>query len=84
VVALQLAAQPLANEFSRRLEAEADWAALQTTRDPASARHLFEQFTHLTLQQPSPPTWSYVWLDTHPTVMERIAMAEAWRARRGG
>lgn len=83
VVVLQFLAQPLANEFSRRQEAEADWVALESTRDPESARRLFEQFTHLTLQQPSPPTWSYVWLDTHPTVMERIAMAEAWRARRG-
>jgi len=83
VVVLQFLAQPLANEFSRRQEAEADWVALEATRDPESARRLFEQFTHLTLQQPSPPTWSYLWLDTHPTVMERIAMAEAWRARRG-
>lgn len=81
VVLLQLLAQPLTNEYSRRLEAEADWMALQTTRDPDSASRLFEQFTHLTLQQPSPPTWSYVWLDTHPSIMERIAMAEAWRAR---
>jgi STE24 endopeptidase len=84
VVVLQFLAQPLANEFSRRQEAEADWVALEATRDPESARRLFEQFTHLTLQQPSPPTWSYLWLDTHPTVMERIAMAEAWRARRDG
>jgi STE24 endopeptidase len=84
VVVLQFLAQPLANEFSRRQEAEADWVALESTRDPESARRLFEQFTHLTLQQPSPPTWSYLWLYTHPTVMERIAMAEAWRARRDG
>lgn len=84
VIVLQLLAQPVANEFSRRQEAEADWVALETTREPCSTRHLFEQFTRLTLQQPSPPTWSYVWLDTHPSVMERIAMAEAWRARRGG
>jgi STE24 endopeptidase len=84
VVVLQFLGQPLANEFSRRQEAEADWVALEATRDPASARRLFEQFTHLTLQQPNPPTWSYLWVDTHPTVMERIAMAEAWRARRDG
>lgn len=83
VVVLQFLAQPVFNEFSRRLEAEADWIALETTRDPASTSELFQEFTRVSLQQPDPPTWSYVLHDSHPSVMERIAMAEAWRARRG-
>lgn len=82
VVVLQFLAQPLFNELSRRYEAEADWIALESTRDPAAATELFREFTRVSLIQPDPPTWSYLLHDTHPSVMERIAMAEAWRARR--
>ncbi|MGH3105454.1 MAG: M48 family metalloprotease [Gaiellaceae bacterium] len=82
LVALQLIAQPVQNVISRRLEAEADWAALEVTRDPDAAKGLFQRFATTALQQPSPPTWSYVLLESHPTLMQRIAMAEAWRARR--
>lgn len=84
VVVLELAAQPIFNELSRRHEAEADWVALETTRDPGASKRLFEQFTEATLEQPNPPTWAYLWQNTHPSVMERIAMAEAWEARHGG
>ena len=37
LVALTLAAQPLQNAISRHMEAEADWAALEATHDPAGA-----------------------------------------------
>src|SRR5215210_7103169 len=74
-----LAITPFGNEVSRRYEAEADWAALQATRDPAAAEGVFRKFTRYDLSQPSPPAWSYVWLDNHPTVVQRIAMARAWR-----
>jgi STE24 endopeptidase len=84
LVVLQLLAQPVFNEFSRRLEAEADWAALETTRDPDAAAGVFRAFTRTALQDPEPPGWAYVLQATHPSVMERIAMAEAWRARQGG
>ena len=39
----QLVAAPIENAVSRRYEAEADWAALQATRDPASARRAVPQ-----------------------------------------
>jgi STE24 endopeptidase len=78
---LQVALTPAQNVVSRHDEAEADWMALQTTRDPASGRSLFEKFTKTSLAQPNPPTWSYVFLDTHPTTMQRIAMTEAWKKR---
>ena len=60
---------------------EADWQALQTTKDPESGRRLFQQFTRTSLQQPKPPTWSYLYFDTHPTAIQRIAMMQAWRER---
>jgi STE24 endopeptidase len=81
LVALQLAATPFENVVSRRYEAEADWIALETTRDPGSARGLFEGFTTEALADPSPPRWAHVLLDTHPTVLERIEMADAWARR---
>jgi STE24 endopeptidase len=81
LVALGLLAQPLQNVVTRRLEAEADWIALTTTRDARAARSLFQRFGTTGLVEPDPPTWAYLLLDTHPTLMQRIAMAEAWRAR---
>jgi STE24 endopeptidase len=84
LVAVQIALLPFANAVSRRYEAEADWAALQATRDPAAARGLFERFAETNLASPSPPTWSYVLLATHPSLDRRIAMAEAWAARSSG
>ena len=76
---LQVAFTPAQNLVSRHVEAEADWIALEATRDPASAQGLFEKFADTSLAQPNPPTWAYVFLDTHPTMMQRIAMAEAWK-----
>ena len=85
LVVLQLAALPFQNAVSRRLEREADWSALQATREPAAARGLFRKFTTLTLAQPDPPAWASFLLDSHPSVLDRIELAEAWRqrARRG-
>jgi STE24 endopeptidase len=81
VFALSLLATPLENVVSRRYESEADWMALQATRDPGAGREAFRSFTRIDLAQPNPPEWSYVLLDTHPTVIQRIAMTEAWEAR---
>jgi STE24 endopeptidase len=81
VFVLSLLATPLENVVSRRYESEADWMALQATRDPASGREAFRSFTRIDLAQPNPPEWSYVLLDTHPTVIQRIAMTEAWETR---
>jgi Zn-dependent protease with chaperone function len=73
---------PVGNVISRHVEAEADWTALETTSDPASGRGLFGKFSKTSLSQPDPPTWAYVYFDTHPTIMQRIAMTRAWEDRR--
>jgi STE24 endopeptidase len=75
-----LALTPFVNAVSRRYEAEADWRALQATHDPASARRLFQTFGRTSLDEPNPPLLDYLWLENHPTLMQRIAMAEAYRA----
>jgi len=46
-----------------------------------AGREAFRSFTRIDLAQPNPPAWSYVLLDDHPTVLQRIAMIEAWRSR---
>jgi STE24 endopeptidase len=81
---LQLATLPAQNWISRRIEAEADWKALQVTRNPASLQKLMVGFSKTSLGDPSPPTWAYVLLWTHPTFEQRIAMAKAWAERRSG
>jgi len=83
VVVLQLAATPVENAVSRRYEAEADWIALQTTRDPGSAAELQEKLAEKTVTDPEPPEWVMALFGAHPATIDRIAMVEAWRARHG-
>ena len=83
VALLALAAMPAQNVVSRRMESEADWKALETTRDPTAARGLFRELAVTSLGDPSPPTWAYVAFATHPTLAQRVAMADAWAAREG-
>jgi STE24 endopeptidase len=81
VVALQLFATPLFNIVSRRQEAAADWAALNATHEPATARALMHRLATTSLSAPDPPGWAYALYATHPPVMQRIAMAYAWEER---
>jgi STE24 endopeptidase len=74
---LSLLAAPLENAVSRRYEAEADWRALGATRDPRSAQGLFRRFERTSLEDPDPGVLDYLWLENHPTLMQRIAMARA-------
>jgi Zn-dependent protease with chaperone function len=76
-----LAITPFGNVVSRRYEGEADWSALRATHDPAAAASLFRKFSRDDLVQPNPPLWSYIWIDNHPTIVQRIAMARAYAAR---
>jgi STE24 endopeptidase len=78
---LALLTAPVQNYVSRSYEAEADWRALNATHDPKAARGLFEQFARTSFEQPDPPSWDYLWLENHPTLMQRIAMTRAWAAR---
>ncbi len=83
LVLLNLLALPLQNAISRHMEAEADWSALQATHDPAGATALFRRFVPTTLSEPNASAFEYVMLENHPTIMQRLAMVEAWRARNG-
>ena len=76
-----LATLPFQTAVSRRYEREADWLALEATRDPASAVALERRLVRTSLADPDPPAWIRYWVATHPTAMERIAMAETFRSR---
>jgi STE24 endopeptidase len=73
-VVLQLAVLPLRNVASRHMEAEADWSALRATHDPKAGRQLFRLFAVETKEDPNPPWWDYVFLENHPTGLQRIEM----------
>jgi STE24 endopeptidase len=64
------------------MEAEADWKALQVTRDPASLEGVMLDFSKTSLGDPDPPGWVRLVLGTHPTLAQRVAMARAFDERR--
>lgn len=73
--ALSLLTLPAQNSISRHYETEADWIALRLTDDPASQISTQLQFTRAGLAEPDPPAWALFVLGSHPTAMQRIAMA---------
>jgi STE24 endopeptidase len=81
VAVLQLASAPLANHISRRMEAEADWKALDVTRDPVALEGLMRGFATTSLADPDPPGWVELMLGTHPSLADRVAMAREWSQR---
>jgi STE24 endopeptidase len=81
---LQLALLPVINLISRRYEAEADWRALEATHDPRAFEGLMRELSTASLSQPDPPEWAQILLDTHPTPLQRIAMARSVEASRAG
>ena len=79
VAVFQLATAPLSNHLSRRMEAEADWKALEVTEDPAALAGIMRGFAKTSLGDPDPPAWAQLFVGTHPTLADRVAMARAWR-----
>lgn len=79
-VALSILATPARNLISRRVETEADWSALNATHDPAADRAAMRRLATASRSDPDPPSWVYVLYETHPTIMQRLALADAWQA----
>jgi STE24 endopeptidase len=73
---------PAQNAISRHFEREADWIGLEATRDPEAAQEFFVRLTGTILADPTPPSWAQALFGSHPSDLERIAMARAWEARR--
>jgi STE24 endopeptidase len=81
VFCVGLALMPATNAVARRFETEADWVALQVTRDREASRRLTLRLVRASLADPDPPSWAYVLFRTHPTAMQRIALTLAWADR---
>lgn len=84
LVVAQLIAMPLLNSAYRREEAAADWAALEATREPATDRGVMKQLAEKSLSDPEPPGLISTLFENHPTIMQRIELAQAWEEQQAG
>ncbi|HKY60784.1 MAG TPA: M48 family metalloprotease [Gemmatimonadota bacterium] len=80
---LLFVSSPIESGVSRRMEAGADWLALELTRDPDTFVAVERRLARTNLAPVTPPGWIVAWFFTHPPVLERIGMAELWRNRNG-
>lgn len=70
-----LVALPVQNTVSRQIETRADVTALESTKDAGAFVALQRELAVSSLQDPTPASWSQFWFGSHPTVLERIAIA---------
>jgi STE24 endopeptidase len=75
-----LLASPVQSTISRAIEARADRTALEATGDPETFISMQKQLALRSLSDATPPAWSQFWFGSHPTVLQRIAMAERLHA----
>jgi STE24 endopeptidase len=68
---------PAQNAVSRAIEARADVTALEATRDAEAFRSVQLRLAERSLADPTPPLFGYVWFSSHPTVLQRFAIADA-------
>jgi STE24 endopeptidase len=68
-------ALPVENIMTRRIETRADVAALVTTRDEQAFDDLQVSLATTSLQDLTPPSLSQWWFGSHPTALQRIAVA---------
>jgi STE24 endopeptidase len=70
-----LVASPLQNAVSRRIETRADVDALRATHDPDAFEAMQRELALRSLADPTPAAWAQLWFGSHPTTLERIAVA---------
>jgi STE24 endopeptidase len=80
---LSILTTPLENAFVRRYETEADWVGLSATKDPAAQRAALKLLAVTAKSRPNPPPLEHLIEDGHPTILERIALTQAWEKRNG-
>jgi STE24 endopeptidase len=78
-----LVGTPVQNLVSRQIEARADVHALDLTRDPEAFIAMQRRLASTNLGDPDPPAVWHWWFGSHPTVAQRIAMAEDWQRLEG-
>ncbi|HSB60655.1 MAG TPA: M48 family metalloprotease [Vicinamibacteria bacterium] len=77
LTALGLVATPILSAWSRRLEREADGAAIEVTRAPAAFVAAMERLGALNLAERRPARLKELFCGTHPSLDERIARGQA-------
>ncbi len=72
---------PASLRLSRRVENRADSYALSLSPDPGAFIDFERRIALQNLADPDPPRWLQLAFGTHPTIVERIGIAEAVRRR---
>ncbi len=70
------------DQLSRRVEARADTFALELTHDPAAFIALQQRLALANISDPDPPGLLHFLFATHPSTLERIGAAVAYRRGR--
>ena len=73
-----LVSSPVQNLVSRHVEARADVHALDLTADPDAFVAMQRGLAGTNLSDPDPPAAWHWFFGSHPTVAERVAMAQDW------
>ncbi|HXH77977.1 MAG TPA: M48 family metallopeptidase [Nocardioides sp.] len=79
-----LAASPLQNGISRQIETRADVDALAATEEGPAFIEMQRTLALRSRADPTPPTWLHWWWGSHPTTLQRVALAESFRSGNGG
>jgi STE24 endopeptidase len=69
-----------ARQLSRAIERRADSFALELTDDPESFVSFEQRIVVANLADPDPPRWHSLLFGTHPPMVERIGIAQAYKA----
>ncbi|HYJ69995.1 MAG TPA: M48 family metallopeptidase [Nocardioidaceae bacterium] len=77
-------ASPVQNLISRAIEARADVHSLDLTHDPATFEATQRRLAQANLSPPWPSRPLYVWFSSHPSLAQRIALAQGWQERESG
>ncbi len=70
-----LLVSPVQSTISRLVETRADVESLAVTGETESFVELQRRLSVRSLADPTPPAWSQLWFGTHPTLLERVALA---------
>ena len=73
-----LATSPLQNGISRQLETRADVGALTATGESAAFGEMQRTLAVRSLADPTPPAWLHWWWGSHPTTLQRVALARSF------
>lgn len=72
---------PVQNLISRAIEARADVHSLDLTRDPETFEATQRRLAKANLSDPWPPRLLYAWYSSHPSLAQRVAIAQGWAER---